>query len=628
MVFELRQSQLIGTYGPGALVTDKTGVSWLIQGLRHWYCSNSDAVECVAEAETRTWVLHEPRLEQLLGVSELRRPPEFRKMTLDSTREIASGRGQQLPANVFPRIWTCRTVNCGITQRVTQAPTGGAKAGRCPDHGDTMKQIRFAVVCEDGHLDDFPASEWVHREPSPSCPKEAIRIRADGNRTGLSGLAVHCAHCNKTRTLERIGLGKGNTSFLQTSCYQDGVSKYSCSGQRPWLGLIGSGSAVCEKPPIGTYLGASNLYFSDVQSALSLPSDSPAQRLEAYLNNLPQTEQMMIKFMPGSPALRNIAQQNPRFAFIDEFTDQQLDAAIAALQSDVPVSSGTLLLGDIREKEFQVLNSETIPAALFPEQIPLAAVQGFSGMFERIATLGKVTETRVLAGFTRRRPPQEISLEGTSARRNMSTRAEKWLPAVQVTGEGIFFALSNQALDLWGEEKTVIHRVQSIKSALQSPEWSNSRYEKYGEFLSRYLCAHTISHSVIRAISIRLGINSASLRERVYADSSGAGFLVFSSDGDELGSLGGLLQAIDPGSIAAILLAAIASTQWCALDPTCEESGHDSQAASDLNIAACHDCLYLPETSCEAGNRLLDRGVVSNLEGLLPAFSVYGGMHE
>jgi hypothetical protein len=199
---------------------------------------------------------------------------------------------------------------------------------------------------------------------------------------------------------------------------------------------------------------------------------------------------------------------------------------------------------------------------------------------------------------------------------------------VQVTGEGIFFALSNQALDLWGEEQTVIHRVQSIKSALQSPEWNNSRYAKYGEFLSRYLCAHTISHSVIRAISIRLGINSASLRERVYADSSGAGFLVFSSDGDELGSLGGLLQAIDPASIAAILLAAIESTQWCALDPTCEESGHDSQAASDLNIAACHDCLYLPETSCEAGNRLLDRGVVSNLEGLLPAFSVYGGTHE
>ena len=628
MSIELRQSQLIGTYGPGAIVTDKNGISWLIQGLQHWYCSSSDALECVRDEETRTWVLHEPRLEQLLGVKELRRPPEFRKITHDSMREIATGRGQQLPANVFPRIWTCRSQDCGITQRVAQAPSRGTKIGKCPEHGDTMRQIRFAVVCEDGHLDDFPVSDWVHKEPNASCPAEAIRIRANGKRTGLSGLAVHCVSCGAIRTLDRIGLSKGRTSYLQTSCYKNGLPQYSCSGQRPWLGLIGSGPKACDKPPIGTYLGASNLYFSDVQSALSLPSDSPAQRLEELLNELPQTELMLIKFMPGPSALREIASQNLRFSFMKEFTDEQLQLAISALQHDVPVSSGTLLIGDIREKEFQVLNSDSVPAALLSAQIPLAALEGISAMFERVSTLGKITETRVLAGFTRRKPPHDTSLEGTPARNNMSNRVENWLPAAQVTGEGIFFALHGDALDRWSRESSVIQRIKPVRAALLGKEWSSSRYAKLDAFLPQYLCAHSMAHAVIRTVSIRLGVNSASLRERVYADASGTGFLIFSSDGDEMGSLGGLLQTIDPRSIASILLEAITSTQWCALDPTCEEGGHEDKVAPDLNIAACHDCMFVPETSCESGNRLLDRGLVSNIEGLMPAFSVHGSIHE
>ena len=43
-------------------------------------------------------------------------------------------------------------------------------------------------------------------------------------------------------------------------------------------------------------------------------------------------------------------------------------------------------------------------------------------------------------------------------------------------------------------------------------------------------------------------------------------------------------------------------------DPICIQSA--GQGPESLNLAACHNCALLPETCCEHGNRLLDRGVV------------------
>jgi len=50
-------------------------------------------------------------------------------------------------------------------------------------------------------------------------------------------------------------------------------------------------------------------------------------------------------------------------------------------------------------------------------------------------------------------------------------------------------------------------------------------------------------------------------------------------------------------------------TELCSSDPLCAEHVPtlDDQT---LHGAACHSCLFLPETSCERNNRLLDRAVL------------------
>ena len=53
---------------------------------------------------------------------------------------------------------------------------------------------------------------------------------------------------------------------------------------------------------------------------------------------------------------------------------------------------------------------------------------------------------------------------------------------------------------------------------------------------------------------------------------------------------------------------AIHHSRWCSSDPVCIESV--GQGNDNANLAACHGCVLLPETSCETGNRLLDRGLL------------------
>jgi len=46
----------------------------------------------------------------------------------------------------------------------------------------------------------------------------------------------------------------------------------------------------------------------------------------------------------------------------------------------------------------------------------------------------------------------------------------------------------------------------------------------------------------------------------------------------------------------------------CSSDPLCAE--HDPAGDRSKHLAACHACLFAAETSCERGNRFLDRAAL------------------
>jgi hypothetical protein len=59
-----------------------------------------------------------------------------------------------------------------------------------------------------------------------------------------------------------------------------------------------------------------------------------------------------------------------------------------------------------------------------------------------------------------------------------------------------------------------------------------------------------------------------------------------------------------------IMELAFRRAEICSSDPLCAQ--HNPAEDRSLHAAACHACAFVAETSCEAGNKFLDRALVVN----------------
>lgn len=233
--------------------------------------------------------------------------------------------------------------------------------------------------------------------------------------------------------------------------------------------------------------------------------------------------------------------------------------------------------------------------------------------FERICLVHKLRETRAFAGFTRLdtgglpipTPLEKMNALISQSREPHEWRKSGWLPGYIVRGEGLFFILSTERLAEWLQpiKKAVDHRIRSFASA-QTRMFRDITDKVTPEFL----LLHTFSHLIMLELIFQCGYNSAALRERLYCGKDMAGVLIYTAAGDSEGSLGGLVRMGKPGNLELVIRRALDKAQWCSSDPVCMESR--GQGPNNVNLAACHSCALVPETSCETGNRFLDRALV------------------
>jgi len=103
-----------------------------------------------------------------------------------------------------------------------------------------------------------------------------------------------------------------------------------------------------------------------------------------------------------------------------------------------------------------------------------------------------------------------------------------------------------------------------------------------------------------------------------------AGILLYTSAPDSEGTLVGLVSLGEPKTLERHIDAALEECRLCASDPTCAEH-MPGYGTSTLHAAACHACMFSPETSCERGNKYLDRSVlVETVKNDLLAFFDHG----
>jgi len=235
-----------------------------------------------------------------------------------------------------------------------------------------------------------------------------------------------------------------------------------------------------------------------------------------------------------------------------------------------------------------------------------------------ISLIDKLRETRVFRGFNRLVPehiegaPQSNSHLWNNA---PTVDADKWLPCSVVFGEGIFIHLDENILSKWETQKKLVSYLQPIQIREDAAARRMGRPPR--QVRPRFLLLHTLAHLLIRRLVFECGYGSTSLRERLYVSENDsakmAGILIYTASGDCEGSMGGLVRMGEPEHFSRVFQAAIYDATWCSADPVCTESGENGgQGIDGLNIAACHCCALLPETSCEFFNCFLDRTMVND----------------
>ncbi|MBQ9812738.1 MAG: DUF1998 domain-containing protein, partial [Thermoguttaceae bacterium] len=223
--------------------------------------------------------------------------------------------------------------------------------------------------------------------------------------------------------------------------------------------------------------------------------------------------------------------------------------------------------------------------------------------------IDKVRVVKVLTGFSR---VKSVAKRGDDGFVSVKERKTNWYPAYEVRGEGIFIEFNQDDIKRW---------VNDIPEIDQRAKRINDNYAKsfFGKknprtITAKFIALHTLSHLLITQLSFECGYNVASLCERLYCSEANegkemAGIFIYTASGDSEGTLGGLVRQGRPDAFPRIFRKAVNSARTCSNDPVCIMS--HGQGRDSLNLAACHACALLPETSCEEGNGFLDRGMIT-----------------
>jgi hypothetical protein len=490
------------------------------------------------------------------------------------------------------------------------------KRPRCLDCKTDLVPARIVVACKSGHIDDFPWVEWAHEKNTggekPLCNNPTLKFETGANTTaGLEGLVIRCESCNAKATL----FGSFDKDAMEK------LNNYTCSGFMPWKNKHVS----CGCIPQAVQRGASKIYYPKVASSLVIPPYSdrlntsiekskryaecltiineyePDEKESQIRSKLDKWSNEIAKQIARDPlAVKRILER--RFFKEDSDNDNEL-----MTNQKYRIEEYEALTGAISEDAFE--GSDFIREE---QSVDLYPIRGL----KRVVLVHKVREVRVLTAFSRLNPPAGsilgAAIEGENGLICVKEPDSNWYPGYEVRGEGIFLEFDDEEINLWSSKFT---SDTGDRAAILNEQYSSS-YQ--GQFLAReispkFILLHTLSHLLIRQLSFECGYTAASLRERIYCNVSNenyimSGILIYTASGDSEGTLGGLVRQGRSDCLPCTFFKALETAKWCSNDPVCIQS--HGQGRESLNLAACHTCTLLPETSCEEFNVFLDRGLV------------------
>jgi hypothetical protein len=600
-VGEVRPSQMMYTYGIGSIV-DLPNLSVIVMGLDDW--------------PRDTPVVTEPRLLNAIHYHpELRDVEEMKALPRS---EADTSRGPQFdgsdlygaPVAIFPRWWVCPVcrqlapLSSGVFERGKQTyppekimfrHTGCQKA-RNPQ----AIPARILVACEDGHLDDFPWMDFVHRGNPCKLDTPTLKLEESGVSGEVRDLEVRCS-CGERRRLADA-FGKENRNRMPM-----------CTGRRPHLRDYDDQKCEYHARPIA--LGASNLWFPISLTVLSIPSESDR------LVQLIQENWNILRVVNSFAILTAFRLTNQINGELADYEDEAILQGIRNYEEHQSRPRGNDT-PDIKLPEYEMF-CEGDPARnsrdFQTRRIALTKNWSEFGIID-VLLVERLREVQAMIGFARldavgelTDPDQQVLVRPAP----LSRRSLNWVPATELRGEGLFLRFEEQVIAEWEHLPQLREHTEAFRAAHVSWREKRGIQNPSNDFPGmRYVLLHSFSHAFMRQLALEAGYSAASLKERIYARSEQlpggpmSGVLIYTAAPDSEGTLGGLIGiGENEQGLYHLVKESLRSMMLCAGDPLCSER-HVDASGRTIHAAACHACLFAPETSCERGNRYLDRSVL------------------
>lgn len=627
-VGELRPSQLLFTYGVGSIV-DLPFISAMVMGLEDWESHYSSEIK-----ENR--LLAAVRSELGYEVQKLRTPPsvitddEALSATL-ADNSVAIG----VPVTPFPQWLLCprcrylAPVDSGLFElkvwprRADMTQYVHKNCPRTQGRPPAVVPARFLVACEGGHIDDFPWVYFVHGGETDCRYVLALKeLSASGEAAAIQ---VECTTCGKKRRMSEAFGAEGRRNLPA-----------ACGRRRPHLRDVEEGEE-CPFSARAISLGASNSWFPIILSALAVPTPAPdrlATLITSYWDklSLAQGEQNI--------GLLRMVGAIPAFDFTD-FTDAQIWEATERYRRShtSPLISPASGAGNVANPdtasnveaevdhtnlklpEWRVLSKpETVEANRDFRAVVTPAPVVYANYIKQVVLVERLREVQALTGFTRIESPSNytnLDEVQDKCKAPLSRTKIGWVPAAEVRGEGIFIEFDENAIQNWVALPSVREHERTFRQAHR--KWrARRRLEPPASGFPgmRYILLHSFSHALMRQLSLECGYSPSSIRERIYSmeasepDGPMAGVLLYTAASDSEGTLGGLVSLGSPEELVNHIDQALDAMGLCASDPLCAEHAEAENIGEMVHAAACHACLFAPETSCERGNKYLDRSVL------------------
>lgn len=614
-IIPLRRSELISPNGVGAITTNTDGINLMPGALDNWF-------DVLPNIKIEDFEIEENRLNTIFQVDKFRIPPDYRVPISKWQNKTDFNLNLQIPMIRFPNWYYCSHCRC-MSKQPDFNKDSRITCKNCDKRFARLIQVPLIVACENGHLDDFPWVEWVHKELNPTCDG-VLKLKSTGGAT-LSTMRIECTKCNANRNLK--GLTTTSNNLLSENLSKQGIFK--CTGRKPWFGSNHDNQA-CDCIPQPILKNATNAYYPEVLNAIYIPvSDKIKVNRIVELYNEASIKNKINRYNSKSYSDLELVEEL-LVDFPDKLGNYNQNDLIEALQlfnSDSKIQSSSEI--NLKLEEYNFLNSDdeinySNRLRVIPEYNKLLSSKFYKEFgISKVNLIPKLVETRVLYGFTRLTEPTALSVNPELIIQNgkkqlfRNPEQNNWLPAYQVFGEGIYIEFDNEILNKWEEININSLRFKKLDERLRNASYNGVNVKE--DINPRYVLLHTLAHLFIQEIVVSSGYSSSSLKERIYVgkniDSYMNGFLIYTASGDSEGTMGGLVRLGKEDILNRILGKVIENAVWCSSDPVCNEIGIDKGQGRDyLNGAACHNCSYTSEISCEEFNKYLDRGLISSYE--------------